>query len=215
MTSKKTLNATNLEALGAQRLAELLMDIAEGDAATKRRLRLELTVLVAPKAMAAEVRKRLSQIAGARSFVDRRKMRDFAADLEAQRRAINDHVAARDPGEALELMWRFLQLAETVYARSDDSDGVIGDIFRDACRDLGSRAQAAKPDPVALADRVFAALANVERTPAGAPRAPPALLDHVDFYVTVSSNKRRTNGSHTFVFWTALFQTASSRLRQL
>jgi len=42
MASKKTLNAENLEALGAQRLAELLMDIAEGDAATKRRLRLEL-----------------------------------------------------------------------------------------------------------------------------------------------------------------------------
>lgn len=158
MISKKTLNATNLEALGAQRLAGLVMDIAESDPAIKRRLRLELTALVAPKAMAAEVRKRLSQIAGARSFVDRRKMRDFAADLEAQRRAINDQVAACDAGEALELMWRFLQLAETVYARSDDSDGVIGDIFRDACRDLGSRAQAVKPDPVALSDRVFAAL---------------------------------------------------------
>ena len=42
MTPKKALNADNLEALGAKRLAELLMDIAEGDAATKRRLRLEL-----------------------------------------------------------------------------------------------------------------------------------------------------------------------------
>jgi hypothetical protein len=158
MTSKKTLNATNLEALGAQRLAELLIDIAESDAATKRRLRLELTALVAPKAMAAEVRKRLSQIAGARSFVDRRKMNDFAADLEAQRQAINDQVAASDAGEALELMWRFLELADAVYERSDDSDGVIGDIFRDACRDLGLRAEAAKPDPIVLADRVFAAL---------------------------------------------------------
>ena len=34
MASKKTLNAENLEALGAQRLAELLMDITEGDVAT-------------------------------------------------------------------------------------------------------------------------------------------------------------------------------------
>lgn len=42
MASKKTLNAKNLEALGAQRLAELLIEISTGDAAAKRRLRLEL-----------------------------------------------------------------------------------------------------------------------------------------------------------------------------
>ena len=88
MASKTTLNAENLEELGAKRLAELLMDIAEGDAATKRRLRLELTAQEAPKTVAAEVRKRLTQIARARSFADWRKVRDLATDLEAQRRAI-------------------------------------------------------------------------------------------------------------------------------
>ncbi len=158
MASKKTLNAENLEALGAQRLAELLMDIAEGDAATKRRLRLELTAQEAPETMAAEVRKRLTQIARARSFADWRKVRDLAADLEAQRRAIIDQVAKSDAAEALELMWRFMDLAEAVHERCDDSNGVIGDVFRDACRDLGPLTQAAKPDPVALADRVFTAL---------------------------------------------------------
>ncbi len=42
MASPKTLNATNLSALGAARLAELLLELAQGDAAMKRRLRLEL-----------------------------------------------------------------------------------------------------------------------------------------------------------------------------
>jgi hypothetical protein len=158
MASKKTLNAENLEALGVQRLAELLMDIAEGDAATKRRLRLELTAHEAPEAMAAEVRKRLTQIARARSFADWRKVRDLAADLQVQRRAIIDQVARSDASEALELMWRFMNLAEAVHARCDDSNGVIGGVFRDACGDLGPLTQAAKPDPVALADRVFTAL---------------------------------------------------------
>lgn len=158
MASKKTLNAKNLEALGAQRLAELLMDIAEGDATTKRRLRLELTAQEAPETMAAEVRKRLTQIARARSFADWRKVRELAADLEAQRRAIIDQVAKSDAAEALELMWRFIDLAEAVHERCDDSNGVIGDVFRDACRDLGTLTQVAKPDPVALADRAFAAL---------------------------------------------------------
>jgi hypothetical protein len=39
--------------------------------------------------------------------------------------------------EALELMWRFMDLAEGVHERCDDSNGAIGDVFRDACRDLG------------------------------------------------------------------------------
>jgi hypothetical protein len=134
------------------------MDIAEGDAATKRRLRLELTAQEAPETMAAEVRKRLTQIARARSFANWRKVRDLAADLEAQRRAIINQVAKGDAAEALELMWRFMDLAGAVHERSDDSNGEIGDLFRDACRDLGPLTQAAKPDPVALADRVFAAL---------------------------------------------------------
>jgi hypothetical protein len=158
MASKKTLNAENLQALGAQRLAELLMDIADGDAATMRRLRLELTAHETPEALAAEVRKRLTQIARSRSFADWRRVRDLAADLEAQRRAIIDQVAKSDAAEALELMWRFMALAEAVHERCDDSNGFIGDVFRAACRDLGPLAQAAKPDPIALADRVFTAL---------------------------------------------------------
>lgn len=158
MASKTKLNAENLEALGVQRLAKLLMDIAEGDAATKRRLRLELTAHAAPENMAAEVRKRLTQIARARSFADWSRVRDLAADLDAQRRAIIDQVAKSDVGEALELMWRFMDLAEAVHERCDDSNGLIGDVFRDACRDLGPLTQAARPDPVALADRVFTAL---------------------------------------------------------
>jgi Family of unknown function (DUF6880) len=158
MASKTTLNAENLEALGAERLAKLLMDVAEGDAATKRRLRLELTAHAAPETMAAEVRKRLTQIARARSFADWSRVRDLAADLDAQRRAIIDQVAKSDAAEALELMWRFMDLAEAVHERCDDSNGVIGDVFRGACRDLGPLTHAAKPDPLALADRVFAAL---------------------------------------------------------
>ena len=42
MTTKTTLNAKSLEALGAARLAELLIDISSGNAAFKRRLRLAL-----------------------------------------------------------------------------------------------------------------------------------------------------------------------------
>jgi hypothetical protein len=56
MSSKKTLNAKNLEALGAARLAELLIEISSGNAAAKRRLRLELAGALSPPVVARDVR---------------------------------------------------------------------------------------------------------------------------------------------------------------
>ncbi len=158
MASKRKVNPNNLEALGAKRLAELLMELAEDDAAVSRRLRLELVATEAPEHVAAAVRKRLGQIVRARSFVDWRKICDLASDLETLRRTIVDRVARIDATEALELMWRFMELAESVQERCDDSNGAVGDVFRTACHDLGLLAQAAKPDPIVLSDRVFAAL---------------------------------------------------------
>jgi hypothetical protein len=155
VASKTTLSVANLEALGARRLAELLMDIADQDAATARRLRLELAAVHTPNRLAMDVRKRLAQIGRARSFADRRKVREIAIDLDAQRRAIVDRVAGVDAAEALELMWRLLDLAPAVHDRSDDSDGEIGSVFATACSDLGLLAERARPDPADLANRVF------------------------------------------------------------
>ena len=61
MASKKTLNAKNLEALGAERLAGLLMELGTGDAALKRRLRMELAA-EDPGELARQIRKRLTSI---------------------------------------------------------------------------------------------------------------------------------------------------------
>src|SRR5438132_7502928 len=107
MASNKTLNAKSLAALGADRLANILLELVSGDAVAKRRLRLELASLSEDGAgVAAEVRKRLASIAKSRSFVDWHKYRAFVQDIEAQRRAIVDHVAAGQPAEAFDLLWR-------------------------------------------------------------------------------------------------------------
>ena len=71
MASKKSLNAGNLEALGAARLAALLIEISDGNATAKRRLRLELAGADGPAELAKEIRKRLATIARSRSFVER------------------------------------------------------------------------------------------------------------------------------------------------
>jgi hypothetical protein len=57
MPSETTLNAKNLAALGAERLAGLLLDVTAGDAAAKRQLRLELVTRSGGDA-ASEIRKR-------------------------------------------------------------------------------------------------------------------------------------------------------------
>ena len=160
MSSKKTLNAKNLAMLGAERLAELLIEISTGDAAAKRRLRLELAGAEGPSEVAKEVRKWLTAIAQSRSFVDWQNRRALVDDLETQRRAVVEQVAQADPAEALDLMWRFLALASSIFERCDDSSGTVIGIFHNACADLGAIAAAAKVNPASLADYAFQALTD-------------------------------------------------------
>ena len=71
MASKKTVTVDNLVALGPERLAAILVDLATGDAEVRRRLRLELAAQAGGgDAVAAEISKRLTALKKARSFVD-------------------------------------------------------------------------------------------------------------------------------------------------
>jgi hypothetical protein len=67
---KAAVNLANLEALGAKRLAEILLELGSGDAGIKRRLRLELSAEAGAEAVAADIGKRLTTLRQARSFVD-------------------------------------------------------------------------------------------------------------------------------------------------
>lgn len=154
MATSKTLNQTNLEALGAQRLAQLLLELVTGDAQAKRRLRLELASVRGSGDVAGEIGKRLATIAKAKAFVDWHKVKLLAADIETQRRAIMDHVAPHDPATALDLLWKLVALARPVFDRCDDSSGQIGTIFATALPDLAPLAAAAKMPTARLADRV-------------------------------------------------------------
>lgn len=159
MASKTTLNAKNLESLGAERLSALLLEIASGDAALKRRLRMELAAADSPDALAKEIRKRIITIGKTRRFVE--DLHDYQAlrdELATQRRLIAEQITPRDPQQAMELLWRLLGLADSVYNRCDDSYGEIGAVFDEACTAIGAAALKAAPDPVSLADRVYDAV---------------------------------------------------------
>jgi hypothetical protein len=63
MAGKRTLNAKNLQPLGAAALAELLIEVSAGNAQIQRRLRLALAAAGGAEDAAQEVRKRLATIA--------------------------------------------------------------------------------------------------------------------------------------------------------
>ena len=70
MASRKTVTPDNLAALGAERLAAILIELAEGDAEVRRRLRLELAAQSGGDIIAAEIGKRITTLKSARSFID-------------------------------------------------------------------------------------------------------------------------------------------------
>ncbi len=153
--SRKTLNQTNLAALGADRLAALLIEVSTGSAEIKRRLRLELSHDIGPAELGRDVRKRLVSIRRSKGFVGWRRRAALIRDLKTQADMICERIAPDDPGLAFDLLWQFIELAAPVHNRVDDSRGDVGQVFctaRDALKDIAVRA---KPDPVALAQKVW------------------------------------------------------------
>ena len=130
--SKKTLNKANLANLGADRLADLLIEVSAGSADMKRRLRLELSHNLGPTELSADIRKRLVSIRRSKTYVGWRRRKALIKDLNTQANMVIGKIAPAAPTEAFELLWQFLELAPSVYNRVDDSKGDVGQVFRDA-----------------------------------------------------------------------------------
>lgn len=156
--SKKTLNQANLSALGANRLADLLLEVSVGSADIKRRLRLELSHDLGPAELGRDVRKRLVSLRRSTSFVGWRKRKALIKDLQTQVDMITGKIGPSDPTLAFDLLWQFLELAPSVFERTDDSRGDVGNVFRDAIQAFGDIAGRAQLDPITLANRVWDAI---------------------------------------------------------
>ena len=158
MAGRPNLNARSLEALGAARLAELLLQHTEGNAAARRALRLALAETRGPQEMAQEVRKRLATLDRSERWLDRRAFAPVLAELDSQRQAIATAIGSQAPALAVELLWRLLELAPSLLDRVDDSDGTGLALFHRASADLGRLACLAQLPAAALADQVAEAV---------------------------------------------------------
>jgi hypothetical protein len=160
--SKKTLNQTNLEALGAEQLATLLMEISAGSADIKRRLRFELSYNLGPEDLAHEIRKRLASLRKSKTFIGWRKRKAMVKDLNTQAVMITDKIGPQDPTLAFDLLWQFIEMAPDIYLRVDDKKSEIRGVFDTALQGFEGIAPRAILDVKTLADRVFLALRDNE-----------------------------------------------------
>lgn len=154
----KPLNKKNLQALGAEVLAELLMEAVKGDAARQRQVRMALSLDQSPKDAAADIRKRLAQIRRAESWISARAQRTLAKELNGFIEVALTRIVVEDAGLGFDLLWALLQLAPEIHARTDDSNGMIGDVMDAAMAAIQTLAPRLDRDPELLADQVFEAL---------------------------------------------------------
>lgn len=153
MARGKAVGAAGLEALGAPRLAAILLELAAATPAIRRRLALELTGQGGAGALAEAVGKRLATIARAKGRLGARALRELVEDLAGQLRAIVEGVAPARPDEAVELLWRMVELVGGVRERSDEDGGGLEAVAGRAVAALGDAALAARAAPEALAAR--------------------------------------------------------------
>ena len=154
----KSLNKKNLEALGVEVLADLLMEAVKGDAARQRRVRMALSSEQSPKEASADIRKRVAQIRRAKSWISARAQRTLAKELMGLVELTATRIAPQNAELGFDLLWSLLQLAPDIQTRTDDSNGVIGGVMDRAMDAIHALAPRLEGDPVQLADQVFDAL---------------------------------------------------------
>lgn len=159
--SPKRLNAASLASLGADRLGDLLMQAADGDALLKRRLRLVLAAEAGVEPLTVELDKRLTALASARARVSWRKRPDLLRDLDMLRRAVVDDLAPTAPVAGLDRLIAWFDLFRGLTLRVKDPRGEMTAAFEAAAPDLWVVAQAGLTDQAAMA-RLAAA---IERHP--------------------------------------------------
>lgn len=148
-SARKSLSTINLAALGADRLADLLIEATVGDTNLKRKLKLELAAEVGAADLALEIDKRLTALAASRTRVSWRKRPELLADLQVHRRAIVDRLVPEDASIALEQLVAWFDLYPGLIERVKDPKGELSSLYFDTAEDLAAVASTVGPDAAA------------------------------------------------------------------
>ena len=136
-------------------LVAMLADQAKGDGALGRMLRLAAAKSRSKKIDLAPYRTAVQRAVLTDDYIDIRHMPDYAHGIEEAVSGIEDLLKEGYAAEVVELAEDALEVVETAFEACDDSDGYLGSVLDDL-QDLHHCAcQKAKPNPEALAERLF------------------------------------------------------------
>ncbi|SNS59362.1 DUF6880 family protein [Antarctobacter heliothermus] len=198
MARKPALTTDKLKDLGAEKLAQLVLDEAERNAGFRRQVKAALAGKSGPQAIAKLVDRRLSGLARARSFIEWDKARAFAEDLRSLTDTLTSELGAAAPGLAVDRLLRFIDTHEQVFERVDDSSGRVQDVYSQAIAatgDLAPRLTNAEADQ--LPEKIMTALGEsthgylAEVTTAVAPHLPQDSLARWDAELKVAIAERK------------------------
>jgi hypothetical protein len=130
------INKDALVRAGAEKLADILLSLYN-----HLDLQQPMDILLAgleddPLKMSALIREEIARFDHATGFIDYRGIRALAQVLDQLRRMIVENLYAKSPELARDCLLEFLDLHETLFNRTDDN-GIVGDVFQEACKDLG------------------------------------------------------------------------------
>jgi hypothetical protein len=137
VAKRKTLTADNLAGLGADRLANILLGVADTRPDLKRRLRMEVAAEQGAEHLVPQIDKRLATLETSRGRVTWRQKPAVIRDLDALRGLIAERLAELARSAALERMWLFLQTSTAVGRRFHGRDEAMAAIYLQAAGDLG------------------------------------------------------------------------------
>lgn len=142
--------------LGAERLADLVLEQAEHDEELASRLYRTISASVSGEVpLARRIRKDLRELLGV-ARIPRRGAPDHADILEGLRRSIAEDIQPRDARLAADLLGELVTSDAVIFEQVDDSDGEVGDVLREAVRGWGRAwAQVPDRDPRAVAKLVW------------------------------------------------------------
>jgi hypothetical protein len=187
MARKPALNIDALSALGPEKLARLVLDEAEQNAAFRKVVSAALASSKGPEAIAKIVDRRLSALERARSFIEWDKAKAFEKDLSATVKIAAEELGQASPDMAVDRLLRFIATHENVFDRVDDSSGRVQDVYYTAIQAIGDLAVRLENDALAqLPARVMSSLGKsfhgylVDLAKAVAPHLPATVLAEWD-----------------------------------
>lgn len=131
-TASPKFDRKGLSSLGAEKLAEILLEEASVNKSLKLRLQAALAGEAGSSKITAMIDKRLDQIAKSKSGMRAAKARELAAELAGLVRTIHGELGAADPQAAAERILRLVSMRPSIMHRLYDRSVKLEKMFEDA-----------------------------------------------------------------------------------